>query len=106
MSYAGDRLIHDADSHLMELPDFLSANADPGLHDRLPRLETTGAFDLTAYAGRPGHTPVDFLQHLRQCPIVLTYLDGGKHYERAMRRKNCESGFRPAGEGPECGLDH
>ena len=57
-------------------------------------------------AGRPGHTPVDFLQHLRQCPIVLTYLDGGKHYERAMRRKNCESGFRPAGEGPECGLDH
>lgn len=57
MSYAGDRFIHDADSHLMELPDFLSANADPGLRDRLPRLETTGAFDLTAYAGRPGHTP-------------------------------------------------
>ncbi|MFP6815660.1 MAG: amidohydrolase family protein [Pseudomonadales bacterium] len=57
MSYAGDRLIHDADSHLMELPDFLSSYADPDMRDRLPPLETTGAFDLTAYEGRPGHAP-------------------------------------------------
>lgn len=29
MSYAGERRILDADSHLMELPDFLSAHASP-----------------------------------------------------------------------------
>ena len=57
MTYAGDRLIHDADSHLMELPDFLRSNAEPDIRDRLPALETTGSFDLTAYAGRPGHAP-------------------------------------------------
>ena len=56
MSYANDRLIHDADSHLMELPDFLSANAEPDMRDLLPPLATTGAFDLTAYEGRPGHS--------------------------------------------------
>ncbi|MFT3853762.1 MAG: hypothetical protein QM733_13630 [Ilumatobacteraceae bacterium] len=26
----------DADSHIMELPDFLSAHADPGMRDRIP----------------------------------------------------------------------
>jgi uncharacterized protein len=38
MSYANGRAIHDADAHLMELPDFLTAHADPDVRDRLPRL--------------------------------------------------------------------
>jgi predicted TIM-barrel fold metal-dependent hydrolase len=41
MSYAGDRLIHDADSHLMELPDALDAFLDPryrAAYDALPKL--------------------------------------------------------------------
>ena len=38
MTYAGTRTIYDADSHLMELPDFLSRHADPGIRDQLPRL--------------------------------------------------------------------
>jgi predicted TIM-barrel fold metal-dependent hydrolase len=71
MSYAGDRLINDADSHLMELPDFLSANADPKLRDRLPPLETTGSFDLTEYEGRPGHTP-EIVQELTALGDGLT----------------------------------
>ncbi len=59
MSYAGDRLIHDADSHLMELPDFLTAFADPDIRDELPDLTSalTGQFDPDAYAGRAGHLP-------------------------------------------------
>ena len=28
MTYAGNRRINDADSHLMELPDFLTSRAD------------------------------------------------------------------------------
>ena len=59
MSYAGTRLINDADSHLMELPDFLTAHAEPDIRDELvPMLDAlTGIFDATAYAGRRGHSP-------------------------------------------------
>jgi len=38
MSYASGRTFYDADSHLMELPDFLRSHADPALRDRLPRI--------------------------------------------------------------------
>ncbi len=41
MAYAGSRLIHDADSHLMELPDQLDAFLDPrfrAAYDALPKL--------------------------------------------------------------------
>ena len=59
MTYAGDQLIHDADSHLMELPDFLSAHADEQTRQHLPNLmdSLTGQFDADAYAGRAGHDP-------------------------------------------------
>ncbi|MCG8590311.1 MAG: amidohydrolase [Proteobacteria bacterium] len=39
MSYANGRLLLDADSHIMELPNFLSANADPEIRDRLPEID-------------------------------------------------------------------
>ena len=59
MSYAGERLIHDADSHLMELPDFLVAHADPADRDLMPSLMdvTTGQFDPRDHAGTKGHPP-------------------------------------------------
>ncbi len=59
MSYAGERLIHDADSHLMELPDFLSAHADPADRAAMPSLMevTTGQFDPRGHAGTKGHPP-------------------------------------------------
>ena len=37
MTYAGERLILDADSHVMELADFLDDFIDPGQRDRLRR---------------------------------------------------------------------
>lgn len=36
MTYAGDRILYDADTHIMELPDFLRKFADPGIRDQLP----------------------------------------------------------------------
>ena len=37
MAYApNDRPYYDADSHIMELPDFITAYADPGIRDELP----------------------------------------------------------------------
>ena len=44
MTYAGDRQILDADSHVMELADFLDGHIDPAQRDRLRR----GAMDAFA----------------------------------------------------------
>ena len=59
MGYAGERLIYDADSHLMELPDFLSAHADPSSRHLLPPLgtRTTGLFDPGEHVGKTGQSP-------------------------------------------------
>ena len=39
MTYAAGRRLFDADSHIMELPDFLTNHADPGIRDRLPPID-------------------------------------------------------------------
>lgn len=38
MTYADGRTIYDADSHLLELPDFLRTYADPGVRERMPDI--------------------------------------------------------------------
>src|SRR5690348_12184855 len=59
MTYAGERVIFDADSHLMELPDFLTAHADPGEADLMPPMGSlaTGQFNPAAHIGKAGHDP-------------------------------------------------
>src|ERR1022692_3707404 len=59
MSYAGERLIFDADSHLMEMPDFLTAHADAASRALLPSLDRLGdgQFNPGDLAGRRGHAP-------------------------------------------------
>jgi uncharacterized protein len=46
MPYAEGRTFMDADSHLMELPDFLQEFADPAVRDRLPTISFAGAGHL------------------------------------------------------------
>ncbi len=38
MAYAEGRVVHDADSHIMELPDWISGYADPSIRDRIRPL--------------------------------------------------------------------
>ena len=38
-SYSNGRRLLDADSHIMELPNFLAAHADPDFRDRLPEID-------------------------------------------------------------------
>lgn len=58
MSYAGTRRILDADSHLMELPDFLSTYADPSVRERLPSIQAAIAgVDVHSQHGRRAHPP-------------------------------------------------
>ena len=42
MTYAGDRIVHDADAHIMETPDWLDPWLDPGLADRVVRPPMVG----------------------------------------------------------------
>ncbi len=42
MPYAQGRTFLDADSHIMELPNFLRDNADPEMRDRMPMLDVDG----------------------------------------------------------------
>lgn len=39
MTYAGDRVLFDADTHIMELPDFLRKFADPDIREQLPLVD-------------------------------------------------------------------
>jgi uncharacterized protein len=59
MTYANGRAICDADSHLMELPDFLTRHADPADRDLMPALGSlaTGQFNPGDHIGKAGHTP-------------------------------------------------
>jgi uncharacterized protein len=59
MTYANGRTICDADSHLMELPDFLTRHADPADRELMPALGslTTGQFNPGDHVGKAGHAP-------------------------------------------------
>ena len=55
MTYANGRLIHDADSHLMELDDCLDAYFDPAL---LARYHASAGYQAQLARGlRPGRSP-------------------------------------------------
>ena len=45
MPYASGRTYHDADSHVMELPDFLREHADPAFRERMPQLGVSAIGD-------------------------------------------------------------
>ena len=61
MTYAGSRKIMDADSHLMELPDFLSRHVESSMKNEIPSLEDIRLADvgeqMRALDGSIGHTP-------------------------------------------------
>ena len=61
MTYAGDRIVFDADSHLMELPDFLSRHVESGMRDRIPSLDDIRLADvgeqMRSFDGARGHAP-------------------------------------------------
>jgi len=61
MPYAQGRTFLDADSHIMELPNFLRDHAEPRMRDRIPRLEVDGGDilrdRLSALDEQGGHRP-------------------------------------------------
>jgi len=61
MTYAQGRTFYDADSHIMELPDFLKAYADPGQRERMPAIQVPRIGPLANLLDdakdRGGHAP-------------------------------------------------
>jgi predicted TIM-barrel fold metal-dependent hydrolase len=63
MTYApADRAFYDADSHIMELPDFLKAYADPALRDEIPEVSYSASIvtdeEVAVIVGQGGrHSP-------------------------------------------------
>ena len=63
MTYApATRVIHDADSHIMELPDFLKKYADPELRDEIPEVSYAASIvtdeEVAVIMGQGGrHSP-------------------------------------------------
>lgn len=67
MAYARERTYLDADSHLMELPDFLTAHADPLVRDRIPQIDFDAAArssDSWREAARTGAHPPEKVAEL------------------------------------------
>jgi predicted TIM-barrel fold metal-dependent hydrolase len=77
MPYIEGRVVHDADAHIMEAPDWLAEHADPDLRERLlPRTDGLGL--------APGEA--DLLGHYRQKHTEPGFLD--KAAEEIMAWKN------------------
>ena len=60
MTYAGDRVVYDADSHLMELPDFLARSTPKAMRKRIPSLDDIRLADvgdrMRAFEGAQAHS--------------------------------------------------
>lgn len=78
-TYAANRVIHDADSHVMETPDWLVAHADPEIRHRLQPIRLTGC--------RPGEER--FIEALRRRHADPT--DRSRAEEEILLRKNWEA---------------
>ncbi len=58
MAYISDRLVHDADAHIMETPNWLRDHADPAIRDRIERPGYANELVQTGDAGvLGGDTP-------------------------------------------------
>ncbi|HXN84866.1 MAG TPA: amidohydrolase family protein [Candidatus Binataceae bacterium] len=84
------RILRDADSHIMELADFLTAYADPSIRDRMPPILPVGRLDSTLVGlptgGRRCH-PAETVAEMKTLGDRL--LRGPKWYA-ALGAFNCE----------------
>ena len=79
MAYAEGRTFFDADSHIMELPGFLSDFADPAVRELLPPFSVTSggpmAERMVGYVERGGHAADKIAM------LELDIIGGAKNYE-------------------------
>ena len=79
MTYAGTRVIHDADSHIMETPDWLYQFADPKIRSKLEELNFSGTPEAQG----------DYLRKVRDKHVDPAYRAADE--AELMLRKNWEA---------------
>lgn len=82
-------ILNDADSHIMELPDFLAAYADPSVRDRLPPILPMDRSNATL-AGLPpkgatAHPP----EHVAELRLLGNRILAGPKWYSALGAFNC-----------------
>ena len=112
MTYApATRAFYDADSHIMELPDFLKKYADPELRDEIPAVSYSasdrhrrgggGDRRARAVAIAPEHVAAQIALGDR----LIEVLEGDPGAGRLRRRRPVD-GAGPAGFQPAAGVRH
>jgi predicted TIM-barrel fold metal-dependent hydrolase len=100
MAYAEGRTFHDADSHLMELPDWLPSYADPKYRDQIPpfsRLSTGSLSRLEAMIARGtlrAGTPAERADHEANLMTRKSWDAYGAFHAGDRRRALDQLGFR------------
>ncbi len=79
MPYAEGRPYFDADSHLMELPDWLTGHADPAMRDRIPALSVSSGGPTAEWVME--HAPAGAHPAERVAELLQNVIGGPKNYE-------------------------
>ena len=99
MPYAEGRVVHDADAHVMETPDWLVPYADPGVRERLKPLFVSvgeagrGAPHRSVPAARTPIPPTGRASRPRSC-CARTGARWARSSRRTGRARSICSGFR------------
>lgn len=84
MTYANGRVMRDADSHLMELPDFLSRHVEQSMRSQIPSLGDIRLADvglqMRKLSGSQGHAP----ETLEQLVALGDRLTRGPKWHQAL----------------------
>ena len=84
MPYIEDRIVHDADAHIMETPDWLDPYLDPGLAERMKPRRFVGGV-----GGTDGQEEARFFERMRAQQADPAYrADDG---EQLLTRKNWDA---------------
>ncbi len=104
MPYITDRVVHDADAHIMETPDWLRDHADPSIRDLIDRPGYANEPAQTGDGGAEGRDLDAVFRRLADRHRSSEFLD--REAEEVMTRKNFAATGSFLAEDRARALDH